>query len=61
MKNMSRACYTIKRKPNDEEDILLLYLADNNVLRIPLPKKMSRREKEDFVIDCFIAYGIRKL
>lgn len=58
---MSKSYYTIKRKPNDEEDILLLYLADNNVLRIPLPKKMSRREKEDFVIDCFIAYGIRKL
>lgn len=61
MKNMSKSYYTIKRKPNDEEDILLLYLKDNNVLRIPLPKKMSRREKDDFVIDCFIAYGIRKL
>lgn len=58
---MSKSYYTIKRKPNDEEDILLLYLKDNNVLRIPLPKKMSRREKDDFVIDCFIAYGIRKL
>lgn len=58
---MSKSYYTIKRKPNEEEDILLLYLRDNNVLRIPLPKKMSRREKEDFVIDCFIAYGIRKL
>lgn len=58
---MSKSYYRVLRKPNEEEDILLLYLADNNVLRIPLPKKMSRREKEDFVIDCFIAYGIRKL
>lgn len=58
---MSKSYYTIKRKPNDEEDILLLYLKDNNVLRIPLPKKMTKAEKDDFVIDCFIAYGIRKL
>ena len=58
---MSKSYYRVLRKPNEEEDILLLYLRDNNVLRIPLPKKMSRREKEDFVIDCFIAYGIRKL
>lgn len=58
---MSKSCYRVLRKPNDEEDILLLYLAENNVLRIPLPKKMSKAEKEDFVIDCFIAYGIRKL
>lgn len=58
---MSKSYYTIKRKPNDEEDILLLYLRDNNVLRIPLPKKMTKAQKEDFVIDCFIAYGIRKL
>ena len=58
---MSKSYYRVLRKPNEEEDILLLYLKDNNVLRIPLPKKMSRVEKEDFVIDCFIAYGIRKL
>ena len=58
---MSKSYYRVLRKPKEEEDILLLYLKDNNVLRIPLPKKMSRREKEDFVIDCFIAYGIRKL
>lgn len=58
---MSKSCYRGLRKPNDEEDILLLYLAENNVLRIPLPKKMTKAEKEDFVIDCFIAYGIRKL
>ena len=58
---MSKSYYRVLRKVNEEEDILLLYLADNNVLRIPLPKKMSRVEKEDFVIDCFIAYGIRKL
>lgn len=58
---MSKSYYRVLRKPKEEEDILLLYLAENNVLRIPLPKKMSRREKDDFVIDCFIAYGIRKL
>lgn len=58
---MSKSYYRVLRKPKEEEDILLLYLRDNNVLRIPLPKKMSRREKEDLVIDCFIAYGIRKL
>ena len=58
---MSKSYYRVLRKPNEEEDILLLYLKDNNVLRIPLPRKMSRREKEDFVIDCFIAYGIRQL
>lgn len=58
---MSKSYYRVLRKPKEEEDILLLYLKENNVLRIPLPKKMSRREKEDFVIDCFIAYGIRKL
>ncbi|MFR5642712.1 MAG: hypothetical protein ACLTK7_06065 [Clostridium paraputrificum] len=58
---MSKSYYRVLRKPKEEEDILLLYLRDNNVLRIPLPRKMSRREKEDFVIDCFIAYGIRKL
>ena len=58
---MSKSYYRVLRKVNEEEDILLLYLADNNVLRIPLPKKMSRVEKEDFVIDCFIAYGISKL
>lgn len=58
---MSKSYYRVLRKPNEEEDILLLYLKDNNVLRIPLPKKMSRREKDDFVIDCFIAYGIRQL
>lgn len=58
---MSKSYYRVLRKPKEEEDILLLYLAENNVLRIPLPKKMSKAEKEDFVIDCFIAYGIRKL
>ena len=58
---MGKSYYRVLRKPKEEEDILLLYLAENNVLRIPLPKKMSRREKDDFVIDCFIAYGIRKL
>lgn len=58
---MSKSCYRVLRKPKEEEDILLLYLNSNNVLRIPLPKKMTKAEKEDFVIDCFIAYGIRKL
>lgn len=57
---MSKSYYRVLRKPK-EEDILLLYLKDNNVLRIPLPKKMTKAQKEDFVIDCFIVYGIRKL
>lgn len=58
---MSKSYYRVLRKPKEEEDILLLYLRDNNVLRIPLPKKMTKAQKEDLVIDCFIAYGIRQL